>query len=101
LEQVILEQLDQEKIDVGMVTKEIAMSRTSLFRKVKAITGMNINQFITKVKIDKAAALLKTGDYTVAQASYEVGFNNVKYFRKLFKEQFEQLPSELSQIKNK
>ena len=100
LEQVILEQLDQEKIDVGMVSKEIGMSRTSLFRKIKAITGMNINQYITKVKLDKAAALLKTGGVTVAQASYEVGFNNVKYFRKLFKEQFEQLPSELTRNEN-
>lgn len=100
LEQIILEQLNEEKIDVWMVAKEIGMSRTSLFRKVKAITGLNINQIITKIKIDKAAELLKSGDYTVAQASYEVGFNNVKYFRKLFKEQYEQLPSDLTRNDN-
>lgn len=100
LEQIILEHLDQEKIDVWGVAKSIGMSRTSLFRKIKAITGLNINQFITKIKIDKAAELLKKGDYTVAQASYEVGFNNVKYFRKLFKEQFGQLPSELTRNNN-
>jgi len=100
LEQVILEQLNQENIDVWMVAKKIGMSRTSLFRKIKAITGLNINQFITKIKIDHAAMLLKTGEYTVAQVSFEVGFNNVKYFRKLFKEQFKQLPSEVFRNEN-
>ena len=96
LEQVILKHLDEEKMDVWVVAKGIGMSRTSLFRKIKAITGLNINQYIRKVKIDKAAQLIKGGNYTVAQASYEVGFNNVKYFRKLFKEQFGKLPSELT-----
>ncbi len=100
LEQVILNHLDDEKMDVWVVAKGIGMSRTSLFRKIKAITGLNINQYIRKVKIDKAAQLIKGGNYTVAQASYEVGFNNVKYFRKLFKKQFGQLPSELSRKKD-
>ena len=96
LTQVILENLDQEKMDVWDVAQNMGMSRTSLFRKLKAITGLNINQFIRKVKIDKAAELIQGGNYTIAQASYEVGFNNVKYFRKLFKEQFEQLPSDFN-----
>lgn len=95
LEKIILENLDNEKFDVWEVSRSMAMSRTSLYRKVKAITGLNINQYITKVKIDKAARLIKTGNYTIAQASYEVGYNNVKYFRKLFKETFGQLPSDM------
>ncbi|WNH12621.1 ATP-binding protein [Thalassobellus suaedae] len=100
LEQVILEHLDEEKMDVWVVAQSIGMSRTSLFRKIKAITGLNINQYIRKVKLDKAAELIKSGNYTIAQASYEVGFKNVKYFRKLFKEQFDQVPSELIRDKN-
>lgn len=96
LTQVILDNLDQEKLDVWDVAQNMGMSRTSLFRKLKAVTGLNINQFIRKVKLDKAAELIQSGNYTIAQASYEVGFNNVKYFRKLFKEQFEKLPSEYS-----
>ena len=96
LTEVILNNLDQEKLDVWDIAQKMAMSRTSLFRKVKAITGLNINQFTRRVKLDKAAQLIKSGNYTVAQASFEVGFNNVKYFRKLFKEQFEQLPSDFT-----
>lgn len=101
LEKIILDHLDEEKMDVWVVAQSIGMSRTSLFRKIKAITGLNINQYIRKVKMDKAAELIKSGNYTIAQASYEVGFNNVKYFRKLFKEQFEQVPSELTRGKKK
>ncbi|MBD0831538.1 hybrid sensor histidine kinase/response regulator transcription factor [Aestuariibaculum sediminum] len=96
LTEVIHENLDKEKLDVWEVAQNMGMSRTSLFRKLKAITGLNINQFIRKVKLDKAAEYLQSGNYTIAQAAYEVGFSNVKYFRKLFKEQFEQLPSEFS-----
>ncbi|KJD34696.1 hypothetical protein PK35_02750 [Tamlana nanhaiensis] len=99
LEAVILEYLDLEKVDVKLVSTQMGMSRTSLFRKLKAITGLNINQYIRKVKIDKAAELIRSGNYTIAQASYEVGFKNVKYFRKLFKEQFNYLPSKLSKNK--
>ncbi|MCR8666187.1 response regulator [Aestuariibaculum sp. M13] len=99
LTQVVLNNLDQEKMDVWDVAQHMGMSRTSLFRKLKAVTGLNINQFIRKVKLDKAAELIESGNYTIAQASYEVGFNNVKYFRKLFKEQFEKLPSDLSKNK--
>ena len=96
LEKIILDNLDQEKLDVLKVADSIGMSRSSLFRKLKAITGLNTNQYIRKVKMDKAVELLKTGNYTIAQVSYEVGFNNVKYFRKLFKEQFDNLPSEFT-----
>lgn len=94
LELIILEHLNQEKMDVWGISKSMGMSRTSLFRKIKAITGLNINQFISRVKLNKAAELIKEGNFTISQASYEVGFSNVKYFRKLFKEQFGKLPSE-------
>lgn len=99
LDKIILEHLNEESLDVWIVAKNIGMSRTSLYRKIKAITGLNINQYIRRIKINKASQLLRSGNYTVAQASYEVGFNNVKYFRKLFKEQLDYLPSELTKNK--
>lgn len=99
LDKIILEHLSEENLDVWIVAKNIGMSRTSLYRKIKAITGLNINQYIRRIKINKASELLKSGNYTVAQASYEVGFNNVKYFRKLFKEQHDYLPSEFTKNK--
>ena len=94
LEDVILIHIREEKTNVNDIALGIGMSRTSLFRKIKAITGKNINEYITMVKIKKAATLIKHEDFTISQAAYEVGFINQKYFRKLFKKQFGVVPSD-------
>ncbi len=94
LEGIVLENLQMENADVNTIAKEIGMSRSSLFRKLKAITGHNINEHIRMIRLKKAASLIKNEGLTINQAAHEVGFNSVKYFRKLFKEQFGALPSE-------
>lgn len=94
LESVILEQIGDEKTNVNAIALGIGMSRTSLFRKIKALSGKNINEYVTMVKIKKAAALIKDENYTIMQATAEVGFSDIKYFRQLFKKQFGVVPSE-------
>ncbi|WP_215223993.1 hybrid sensor histidine kinase/response regulator transcription factor [Echinicola shivajiensis] len=95
LENHILEQLAEQQTDVDTLSQLMGMSRTSLFRKLKALTGKNINQYVRSVKIKRAAYLIKEENLGVAQAAYEIGFSNPKYFRKLFKEQYGYLPSEI------
>jgi len=95
LEKHILDQLAEQTTDVDTISQLMGMSRTSLFRKLKALTGQNINQYIRTVKINRAAHLIKKENLGVAQAAFEVGFTSPKYFRKLFKEQFGFLPSEM------
>lgn len=95
LENHILDQLTEQQTDVDTLSQLMGMSRTSLFRKLKALTGKNINQYVRTVKIKRAAYLIKTENLGVAQAAYEVGFSSPKYFRKLFKEEFGYLPSEI------
>jgi signal transduction histidine kinase/ligand-binding sensor domain-containing protein/DNA-binding response OmpR family regulator len=97
LESHILSGIAQQVTDVDTISQAMGMSRTSLFRKLKALTGQNINQYTRTVKLKKAATLIKDEKLGVAQAAYEVGFVDVKYFRKLFKEQFGHLPSELQE----
>jgi AraC-like DNA-binding protein len=93
LKSIILDTLKTEDTNVNTIAKEIGMSRSSLFRKIKAITGNNINEYIRKVKIEKAAFLMKEENATISQASFEVGFSSVNYFRKVFKEELGILPS--------
>ncbi|WP_110354185.1 two-component regulator propeller domain-containing protein [Arenibacter sp. ARW7G5Y1] len=93
LEKIILENLSNEDVSVDTIAQDIGMSRSSLFRKLKAITGHNINEYIRMVRINKAASLIKNEGFTIAQATYEVGYSSVKYFRKHFKEQYGELPS--------
>ncbi|MDT0689989.1 two-component regulator propeller domain-containing protein [Salegentibacter sp. F188] len=95
LDQVILKNMGTGKDNVELIAKEVGMSRTSLYRKLKAITGNSINEYIRNVKIERAAKLIEVNNFSISQASYEVGFNNVKYFRKVFKEKYGKLPSEL------
>ena len=97
LNSIILINLKNEKVNVNKLAQDIGMSRSSLFRKIKAITGKNINEYIRKVRIEKAAYLIKEEGTTISQASYEVGFNSVNYFRKVFKEELGILPSSLKE----
>lgn len=95
LKSYILENLKQnEDFSVESIAKEVGMSRSSLYRKINAMTGGNINDFIRKVKLEKAAFLIKQEGLTISQASYEVGFNSVNYFRKIFKKEYGALPSD-------
>ncbi len=94
LDRIVLKNIGQGTDNVDLISQDIGMSRTSLYRKLKAITGLSINEYIRNLKMEKAATLIKDENFSVSQASYEVGFNNLKYFRKVFKEKFGKTPSE-------
>ena len=93
LEKTILEKDLSKDIPIPELAREMGFSRSSLYRKVKAVTGMSINQFTRKVRLIKAAQLIDQGGLNVSEVAYEVGFNDQKYFRKCFKEQYGLLPS--------
>jgi signal transduction histidine kinase/ligand-binding sensor domain-containing protein/DNA-binding response OmpR family regulator len=70
------------------------MSRSTFYRKLKAVTGMSGNEFLRTSRLNYAVKLLESGNYSVNEASFEAGFNDIKYFRKRFQEQFGVTPSE-------
>lgn len=70
------------------------MSRSTFYRKLKAFTGMSGNEFIRTARLNYAAKLLESGKYAVTDAAFEAGFNDIKYFRKRFQDQFGVSPSE-------
>lgn len=94
LDLIVLKNIGRGTDNVDLISQDIGMSRTSLYRKLKAITGLSINEYIRNLKIERAAELIKNENFSVSQASYEVGFNNLKYFRKIFKEKFGKTPQE-------
>lgn len=98
LENAIYSKLESNNTNVEEIAQMMGMSRTSLYRKIKSLTGKNINEYIRMVKLNKAVKLMKEDGLPVSQAAFQVGFNNLKYFRKLFKEQFGKLPSEVVEI---
>jgi signal transduction histidine kinase/ligand-binding sensor domain-containing protein/DNA-binding response OmpR family regulator len=94
LDRIILAQISKDETQVETIVQEMGMSRTSLFRKVKAITGYNINAYIRMIKLKHAADLITIKKMSISQAAFESGFNDIKYFRKVFKDYFGQLPSD-------
>jgi transcriptional regulator GlxA family with amidase domain len=65
-----------------------------LFRKLKALTNSTPSEFIRLIRLKRAAKLMDQNYGNVAQITYEVGFNNLSYFAKCFKEFFGQSPSD-------
>jgi AraC-like DNA-binding protein len=80
--------------------KAMAMSRTNLHRKIKAITGFPPSELIRTIRLRKAAILLLHQTNTVSQVSLSVGFEDHSYFSKSFRKQFGVSPSEYYQSKN-
>lgn len=97
---IIRENLETEKIDIGFLSDRLFMSGSTLYRKIKALTGISTNEFIRKVKMQHAEELLLTGKYTIAEVALRVGIDSPVYFRQCFKDEFGLPPSEyLKKIK--
>jgi len=93
-EEYILDNCLDAEVSVFVLAKELGFSRTTLYRKIKTLTGMSINGFVRSVRIKKSAELIKEGK-NVSEAAYATGFNDLKYFRESFKQIFGKNPSEL------
>jgi len=86
--------LGNEDFSIKTFTQAIGMSHSSLYKKVKSISGQTINAFIRSIRLRKAAMLLLKEEYTINQAAFEVGIGDVKYFREQFVKLFGMNPSE-------
>lgn len=73
--------------------KELLMSRTQLHRKIKQLTNMSITQYVNHIKLEKGKQMLTHSTLTVSEIAYELGFDDPKYFSKLFKKEQGKTPS--------
>ena len=79
--------------DVNVFASEMGMSRTALFGKIKGITGQTPNDFITTIRIKKAAFMLQNSlEMNITEISEALGFNSSRYFSKCFKTQYHVSP---------
>jgi len=92
--QTVEKNIADSEFNVYMFTDQMNMSRSVLFRKIKALTGQSISSFIRTIKIKRAGQLLAKTSMNISEIAYEVGFNDLKYFRKCFKNEFNEVPSE-------
>ena len=81
-------------LTVQELAREVAVSRSTLYRRLKAETGQTPSAFIRQVRIEYGARLLREGTGTVSEVAYAVGFNSLTYFGKRFREHVGVTPSE-------
>ena len=92
--QIIEENLEMEKMDIAFIADKMCMSHSTLYRKIKGLTDMSANEFIRKVKMRKGVELLMSGQYTISEIAYMIGFSSVAYFRQCFKDEYGMSPSD-------
>ncbi|HYQ57849.1 MAG TPA: helix-turn-helix transcriptional regulator, partial [Draconibacterium sp.] len=73
--------------------KEMFVSRSLLYKKIKALTDLNITDFINSYKLKKSVVLIKTGDLSISEIAFKAGFNDPKYFSRIFKKFYGSTPS--------
>ena len=92
--EVVEKHMDDSKFDVNMFAKELCLGRTSLYAKIKGITGQTPNDFILSSRLIKAAFMLRSEPgVSVAEVAYSVGFTTPRYFSKCFSDHFKISPS--------
>lgn len=100
INKLIEDRLSSEKIDIGYLSDAMCMSNSTLYRKMKAFTGLSTNEYIRKIKMQYAERLLLEGKYNISEVAFKVGINSTVYFRQCFKDEFGMAPSDyLKKIK--
>lgn len=85
--------LQNNSFSLDSMVDELNMSQSTLYRKIKSLTGLSITSFIRSIRLKKAAHLILLDNLNLSQIAYEVGFNDYKYFKISFEKQFNCLPS--------
>lgn len=91
--------IDNSDLVVDDLVKEMAVSRSVFFKKLKTLTGLAPVEFIKEVRINKAIKLIESGEYSITQVAYMVGINDPRYFSKCFKQKIGMTPSEYREKK--
>ncbi|SHN40911.1 Signal transduction histidine kinase [Chitinophaga sp. CF418] len=91
--EIVEANLGNEDFTIKTFTQAIGMSHSSLYKKVKSISGQTINAFIRSIRLRKAAVLMLKENYTVNQAAFQAGISDIKYFREQFHKLFGMNPS--------
>ena len=84
---LIAEHMTDQEMDVAFIAKEMGVSRSLLFNKIKALTGLGIIDYVNKLRIDQASYLLLNTSMNLTEISEKVGFSTLRYFSRVFKNQ--------------
>jgi AraC-like DNA-binding protein len=90
----IFENIDNLELNGDSISQHFGMSRTSLYRKLKALTNQSISAFIRSLRLLKAVELLEKGNLNMSEIAYSSGFSSPSHFSRAFKKEYGKSPSE-------
>jgi signal transduction histidine kinase/ligand-binding sensor domain-containing protein/AraC-like DNA-binding protein len=91
---IVEKHLDDNDFNIETLAREMGMSHSYLYKRIKLISGQSVNGFIRFLRLRKAAEFLITTNDTVSEVAYSVGFSDVKYFREQFTKLFKMKPTD-------
>lgn len=100
LQRVLEKEIANSEFSAEDFADALGMSRMQLHRKLKSLLGVSATEFMRTERLKTAAGLLKKGGINIAEIAYTVGFNDVSYFNRCFKEQFLCSPKEYIEKRN-
>jgi ligand-binding sensor domain-containing protein/signal transduction histidine kinase/DNA-binding response OmpR family regulator len=99
---IIEHNMGTPEFDADYLCREIAMSKTNLYHKLKSITGQSIGEFMRTVRLNKAKEIMASEDVLVNEVMFRVGIQTQSYFTRIFKAEFGITPSQfLQEIKSR
>lgn len=94
LKKIICDNLQQSQFNIPFLCREIGMSRTVLYNKLKLLTGLNIKEYVTRVRIEQACKLIKESQFSITEIAEQTGFSSSRYFSTAFKQYMGVTPSQ-------
>ena len=98
LQKIMTAHLSDENLSVDVLAEEACMSSSSLFKKLKTLTGMSPGEYITATRMKEAASLMKNTALTIDDISIKVGFRSHSYFSTCFKNRYGMSPKKFRQL---
>ena len=95
IKNILEDNYQDDQFSLVQLCEKIYMSRSQLYRKMKALIDTSPSQFIRSFRLQKAKSLLETTDMNVTEVAWEVGYKDISHFSKSFQEEFKKLPSEI------
>ncbi len=96
LQTLINEQISNPEFSTEEFANKMGMGKMQLYRKLKSLIGLSVTEYLRSERLKAAAMLLKKGNGNISEIAYSVGFNDLSYFSKCFKEMYHCSPSEFS-----
>lgn len=91
---LISSHIEETDFSADILANELKISQRQLYRKIKAVSGCTVHEFITKVRMDHAEKLLRNSDLSISQIAYKVGFSEASNFSRTFSKHFGCSPSQ-------